>query len=193
MTYEERQDLRKQILGARDRLNASERFEKSRQAEENVWNLPDMKHWSVLFIYVDFRSELETRGLICRCLDAGKRVAVPLVDSSSGGMIPVLIDDPDRDLIEGYCGIPEPDLQKSHRVDPEDIDAVIIPGSVFDTHGDRLGYGGGYYDRFLQNHAHRAKRIGLAFEMQVVERVPVEPHDQPIDILVTEKRIVNIT
>ena len=107
-------------------------------------------------------------------------------------MIPLLIQNPEKDLVPGYYGIPEPDPQKSLRVDPREIDAAVIPGSVFDIHGGRLGYGGGYYDRFLVNDAPQAKRIGLAFEMQVVENVPVQPHDQPLDILITEKRTVNI-
>ncbi len=188
----ERQELRKETLEARDRMRLVERVEKSRLAVKNVWNLPDMKQWSTLFIYVNFRSELETLGLINRCLALGKRVAVPLVDAASISMIPVLIDDPERDLAPGYYGIPEPDLQKSLRAAPEKIDAAFIPGTVFDIHGGRLGYGGGYYDRFLVKDAPQAKRIGLAFEMQVVDRVPVEPHDQPLDILITEKRIVNI-
>ena len=152
-----------------------------------------MKHWSTLFIYVNFRSELETLELINRCLSQGKRVAVPLVDASTVSMIPLLIKDPAKDLVPGYYDIPEPDPQQSLRVAALEIDAAVIPGSVFDIHGGRLGYGGGYYDRFLVNDAPQAKRIGLAFEMQVVEDVPVQPHDQALDILITEKRIVNTT
>jgi len=152
-----------------------------------------MKHWSTLFIYVDFRSEVETLELIKSCLSQGKRVAVPLVDASAVHMIPLLIKDPARDLVPGYYDIPEPDPRKSLPVAPGEIDAAIIPGSVFDTNGGRLGYGGGYYDRFLVNDAPQAKRIGFAFEVQVVEKVPMLPHDQPLDILITEKRTVNIT
>ena len=152
-----------------------------------------MKHWSTLFIYVNFRSELETLELIQLCLSQGKRVAVPLVDASAVSMIPLQIQDPEKDLVPGYYGIPEPDPQKSLRVAAREIDAAIIPGSVFDINGGRLGYGGGYYDRFLVNDAPQAKRVGFAFEMQVIENVPVQPHDQPLDILITEKRIVNIT
>ena len=193
MNNDERHSLRKQILGARDLLSASERLDKSSSATQNFWSLPEMQYWSTLFIYVHFRSELETLELIHRCLSEGKRVAVPLVDASTVSMIPLLIKDPEKDLVPGYYGIPEPDPQKSLRVAAREIDAAVIPGSVFDIHGGRLGYGGGYYDRFLVNDAPQAKRIGLAFEMQVVEQVPVQPHDQPLDILVTEKRIVNIS
>jgi 5-formyltetrahydrofolate cyclo-ligase len=192
MVNDERQMLRNKILGARDLLSASERHEKSSSAIQNFWSLPEMKRWSTLFVYVNFRSELETLELIRLCLSQGKRVAVPLVDASTVSMIPLLIQDPEKDLVPGYYGIPEPDPQKSLRVAAREIDAAVIPGSVFDIQGGRLGYGGGYYDRFLVNDAPQAKRIGLAFEMQVVEKVPVEPHDQPLDILITEKGIVNL-
>ena len=193
MVNDERQMLRNKILGARDLLSASERHEKSSSAIQNFWSLPEMKRWSTLFVYVNFRSELETLELIRLCLSQGKRVAVPLVDASTVSMIPLLIQDPEKDLVPGYYGIPEPDPQKSLRVAAREIDAAVIPGSVFDIQGGRLGYGGGYYDRFLVNDAPQAKRIGLAFEMQVVEKVPVEPHDQPLDILITEKRIENLS
>jgi 5-formyltetrahydrofolate cyclo-ligase len=160
---------------------------------QNFWTLPGMQHWSTLFIYVNFRSEVETLELIKNCINQDIRVAVPLVDASAVRMIPLLIKNPEQDLVPGYYNIPEPDPKKSLRLEPGEIDAAVIPGSVFDIHGGRLGYGGGYYDRFLLTDAPQAKRIGLAFELQVVDKVELEPHDQPLDILITEKRIVNIT
>jgi len=189
---EDRQDLRKRILGARDRLSGQERHEKSIAVMNNFWSLPERQQWSTLFIYVNFRSEVETLEIIKRCLKAGVRVAVPLVEASTVSMIPLLIQDPGKDLVPGYYNIPEPDPEKTRRIEPAEIDAAVIPGSVFDIHGGRLGYGGGYYDRFLVNRAPQARRIGFAFELQVIDRVPVAAHDQPLDILITEKRIVNI-
>lgn len=190
---EDREALRQKILGARDGLSDKVRQAKSISVMQNFWTLPGMQHWSTLFIYVNFRSEVETLELIKRCISQDIRVAVPLVDASAVCMIPLLIKDPEQDLVPGYYNIPEPDPKKSLRLEPGEIDAAVIPGSVFDIHGGRLGYGGGYYDRFLLNDAPQAKRIGLAFELQVVDKVPLEPHDQPLDILITEKRIVNIT
>ena len=187
---ENRRDLRKKILGARDRLDVVDRRQKSFAILNSFWALQEKYQWKTLFIYVNFRSEVETLELIKRCLRQKIRVAVPLVHADTKGMIPLLIRDTEQDLAPGYYGIPEPDPRKSLRVDAAEIDAAIIPGSVFDIHGGRLGYGGGYYDRFLVGEAPQAKRIGFAFEMQLVDRVPLEPHDQPLDILVTEKRVV---
>jgi len=190
---ESRQDLRKRILRTRDRLSELDRGDKSFSVMNNFLSLPEMRQWTTLFMYVNFRSEVETVELIKRCLRQGIRVAVPLVDASAVRMIPLLIEDPDKDLAPGYYDIPEPDPQKSLRVEPSEIDAAVIPGSVFDIHGGRLGYGGGYYDRFLVNDAPQARRVGFAFELQLVDKVELEPHDQPLDILITEKRIVNIS
>jgi 5-formyltetrahydrofolate cyclo-ligase len=190
---EDRQHLRRRILAARDGLPVAARREKSRAVLDNFLRLPGMQEWSTLFIYVHFRSEVETVELIKECLGCGMRVAVPLVDASARRMLPLLIRDPAKDLAPGYYDIPEPDPARALPVEPKEIDAAVIPGSVFDIHGGRLGYGGGYYDRFLANDAPQAKRIGFAFEMQVVDKVPLESHDQLLDILITEKRIVNIT
>jgi len=190
---EDREALRQKILGARDGLSDKVRQAKSISVMQNFWTLLGMQQWSTLFIYVNFRSEVETLELIKKCINRDIRVAVPLVDASAVRMIPLLIKDPEQDLVPGYYNIPEPDPKKSLRLEPGEIDAAVIPGSVFDIHGGRLGYGGGYYDRFLLNDAPQAKRIGLAFELQVVDKVPLEPHDQPLDILITEERIVNIT
>jgi 5-formyltetrahydrofolate cyclo-ligase len=190
---EERQELRQKILGARDGLSDKDRQAKSISVMQNFWILQGMQQWSTLFIYVNFRSEVETLELIKNCINQDMRVAVPLVDASAVRMIPFLIKDPEHDLVPGYYNIPEPDPKKSLRLEPGEIDAAVIPGSVFDIHGGRLGYGGGYYDRFLLTDAPQAMRIGLAFELQIVDKVPLEPHDEPLDILITEKRIVNIT
>lgn len=191
---ESRHDLRKRILGARDRLSDNDRHEKSVSVMNNFLGLPELQQWTTLFMYVNFRSEVETVKLIRGLLrQQGMRVAVPLVDASAVSMIPLLIEDPEKDLAPGYYNIPEPDPRKSLWLKASEIDAAIIPGSVFDIHGGRLGYGGGYYDRFLSNDAPQARRIGFAFELQLVDKVPLEPHDQPLDILITEKRIVNIS
>lgn len=187
----DRQELRQGTLARRDLLSREERSGKSRKIAENFWQLPETEEARCIFIYVHFRSEVETLELIHQCLARNMTVAVPYTDVAAKRLHPFRITQPEKELQPGYCAIPEPDIHRAARVAPEIIDIAVIPGSVFDVKGGRLGYGGGYYDRFLVNDAPRAKRIGLAFEMQVVERVPMQPHDQHLDILVTEERIVN--
>jgi len=188
-----RKRLRREVLAGRDRLTSADRIEKSRMIEENLWLLEEIAGAEILFIYVNYRSEVETLTLIRHCLAKGKQVAVPLTDLRKSRLHLYAVNDPDQDLQPGYRGIPEPVKGRLVAIDPLSIDTVILPGSVFDEQGGRLGYGGGYYDRFLAFDAPRARRVGIAFERQIVPRLPLLPHDKRLHILVTEKRIIRIS
>jgi len=145
-----------------------------------------------IFIYVDFRSEVETRFLISELLRRGKRVVVPVTLVKEKKLLPVQVRDLEKDLVPGYCTIPEPrvEIRQSRMIAASEIETIIVPGSVFDERGGRLGYGGGYYDRFMAYEAPEARRIGLAFDLQVVGRLPLQPHDQVLDLVVTEQRSI---
>jgi 5-formyltetrahydrofolate cyclo-ligase len=190
---DERQALRRLILAARDAMPAMDRGRRSRIIFEHLWLLPEFARADLIFSYVAFRSEVETVPLIRRCLAAGKQVAVPLTRSRPPRLEAYRLLDVDRDLVPGYRGIPEPDPRRLPRVAPGELALVLLPGSVFDRQGGRLGYGGGYYDRFLSTAAPAALRIGLAFELQVVASVPLEPHDQRLDFLITEEGVTRIS
>lgn len=186
----DRDQLRKTILGRRDLLPPAERREKSRAVAQRLWALPAFDRSANLLAYVNFRSEVETLPIIGQCLARGKEICVPLTLTRERRLAIYRLTDPESDLIPGYCDIPEPDPARLEPVDPHTIDAVLVPGSVFDVQGGRLGYGGGYYDRFFANEAPQAVRIGIAYDLQVVAAVPLEPHDQKLDYLVTETRTI---
>jgi 5-formyltetrahydrofolate cyclo-ligase len=118
-------------------------------------------------------------------------VTVPITYVKEKRLDAILIRDVSKDLVPGYCGIlePEKNLCMSRVVKPGDIDVIILPGSVFDERGGRFGYGGGYYDRFLESNP-KAVRIGLAFELQTVTEAPIKAHDELLDYIITEKRII---
>ncbi|MGV1100806.1 5-formyltetrahydrofolate cyclo-ligase [Thiovibrio sp. JS02] len=191
MHAEERAALRKRILAARDRLPVGERAAKSLAIAGRLWALPVFAEAKSILVYVNFRSEVETLPLIRDCLARGKAVSVPLTVTAGRRLEAYSLADPDRDLVPGYCRIPEP-AKGLPLVAPAGLEVVIVPGSVFDAQGGRLGYGGGYYDRFLGNEAARALRIGLAYDLQVIRRVPVEAHDQRLHYLVTETRTIHV-
>lgn len=186
----ERNTLRKEVLARRDGLTTEQRRLKSLAVLEKIYQVEEFRKAATIFIYVNFRSEVETIPIINRCLAEKKQVVVPLTDPKNSKLIPYIISDPDRELKPGYCGIPEPNPLYAETFDPGKIDIIILPGSVFDAKGGRLGYGGGYYDRFLESDAPNAFRIGLAFELQVVSTVPLLPHDQKLQALITEKKII---
>ena len=188
---EKRTTLRRQTLAARDGLSAEERQRKSQAITKHLLALPEFAGARSVFSYVSFRSEVETLPLIAHCLQQAVTVSVPLTLPAEHRLLPFAISDLSRDLAPGYCSILEP-LQTLPLVDPGSIEVVVVPGSVFDVRGGRLGYGGGYYDRFLQSAAPQALRIGLAFDLQVVAAVPLESHDQQLDYLITETRTIHL-
>lgn len=185
----QRVELRRNMLTWRRQLSVAQRSVMEREVRQRLYALTAVQEATVFFVYCAYRSEVSTSELIDHLLHQGKTVCVPLSEPTRATMRAVRILDPHHELIPGYMDIPEPDphLVEERSVSATSLQVAIIPGSVFDRRGFRLGYGGGYYDRFLAQEAPQALRIGLAFALQVVERLPAEPHDMPMDMLVTER------
>jgi 5-formyltetrahydrofolate cyclo-ligase len=183
--------LRARILADRDAQTPEEIRNKSRAIHENVRKLVSLQRSHTIFAYVSFRSEVDTTGLIDELLAAGKKVAVPVTRVKDKRLDVISITSRDKDLVPGYCSIPEPrrELWQTAMVAEKEIEVILLPGSVFDLRGGRFGYGGGYYDRFLERNP-LALRIGLAFDLQVVAEAPLATHDQLLDLVITETRII---
>lgn len=132
--------------------------------------------------------EVETREIVLEGLARGKRILCPRVRPRPRGLESLEIRSLD-DLEENDRGLWEPDPERARAVGPDEpIDLVVVPGLAFDRAGNRLGYGAGFYDRFLATTD--AVRVALAFSLQLVDAVPVEPHDQPVDWIVTEREAI---
>jgi len=183
--------LRKDILTARNNLSKDQLKDMSKAACKNLMRQEEIKNSKTIFVYVSFRSEVETLDLIKTFLDLGKIVTVPITRVDEKRLDAIQITDLTADLVPGYCNIPEPreELCLKQRTNPEDIDSIILPGSVFDERGGRFGYGGGYYDRFVSS-IPRAFRVGLAFDLQIVKKAPLQSHDEILDLVITEKRTI---
>ena len=145
-----------------------------------------------VLMYASFRSEVDTTGLIDEIIRSGKRLILPLVDSRRKALNLYEVKDP-SELIRGYMGIPEPGITKDRATTMNEIDLIVIPGAGFDIKGNRIGYGGGYYDRLLSQGSgglNHVMSVALAFEEQIVEEIPAEPHDVRVDIIITESRLI---
>ena len=182
--------LRKQIFAVRDSLTAGEIQSKSRAVAEQLEKL--QFYWGVrtIMFFLSFRSEIDTSQMIKDNLSRGNRVLVPKTLPADREMIPSELLSFKDDLAPGAYGILEPKPEALRPVDPRRIDLLIVPGVAFDLNGNRLGYGGGYYDRFFERLRPGVPLVALAFELQLVEQVPVEPWDRRMDWLVTEKRVI---
>jgi len=175
--------LKELILEKRNSLPKQEIIEKSRKIKGNLSNLDYYKKSKTIMFFVSFNSEVDTHDMIRDALK-NKPVVVPKVAHHE--IEPSLIIDFDN-LIPGKFGVLEP--IETMKIAYKNINLVLVPGIVFDKEGHRIGYGFGYYDKFLKK-VPKAIKIGLAFDFQVVDKIPKETHDVPVDLIVTEKRVV---
>ena len=145
-----------------------------------------------MFVYASYKSEVETMELIKGALRRGKKVAVPKVDGHDMWFYEITSWE---ELFPGYNGILEPQIREAAPVQPKNSDVFLVPGAVFDLAGRRIGYGGGYYDRYWNriNSAYGATPyfMALAFDCQIRRRgVPSEKHDKKMDCIITERRVI---
>ena len=153
-------------------------------AAEHLFSTPEFAAAHTVMFFITFGSEIHTLPMIRRALAEGKRVAAPRADRNTKCLVPAEVTDPGLGLAPGAYGILEP-TPSCPTIEPGMLDAVIVPAAVWAEDGYRLGYGAGYYDRFLSR-APRAIRVGLGLEVQVVPQVPHGEHDVPVDLLVTD-------
>ncbi len=190
MSFPDSSYYRSQILSKRDRLSFSTLSYLSKKITDNLRGLEEYQTSRMPLIYVSFRSEADTHQLIIERLNSGFEVAVPKTDVIDRRLETYLLRDWGKDLRPGAYGILEPDVKVASLIRPSQIDMVVVPGSVFDRQCGRYGYGGGYFDRFLSIETPQALRIGLAFSLQLLPKIPLKTHDQRMDIIVTENEIL---
>lgn len=185
----EKRALRERVLALRANLSVQQRALKSKEIQSRVIDLQEFQQAQTIMLFLNFRDEVETTQLAQKILDMGKRLVLPRC-APRGVLIPALIQDLGRDIEPGTWGIREPKKDGLQIVEPVGIDCVLVPGAAFDRYGNRLGYGGGYYDRFFERLKDGVPKIGIAFSCQVVSEVPVEQFDKKIDMLVTEEGVI---
>lgn len=170
-------------------MDAGTRAALSRAIIDDVTGLDGYHASDLVLAYVGFGSELWTDALLRDVLDRGKALMLPRVNSEERRLDLHEVKDPARDLGVGTWGIREPNPDRCPLAEPEAIGFMLVPGIAFDPRGGRLGYGGGYYDRLLASCCGpRPLLVAGAFELQVVEGVPLEDHDVRVDLVVTEGR-----
>ena len=179
---ETKKAIRKRIFSLRAEHSDRQIEQMSRVITDQVLQLPAFREHDQILAYVDYNHEVITRYIIEEAWKLGKQVAVPKVFGKEMRFFKI---DDFSPLQPGYYGIPEP--EKGEAVTLENA-LMIMPGVAFTGKLERVGYGGGFYDRYLETHTGICK-VALAFEFQLVDEVPTEPTDIFPDYLVTERRI----
>lgn len=186
-------EVRKNYIAIRNRLKKHEVLDITEVIAESLKQLEYINNAKNIMCYVSFGNEVHTHELIKTWLSEGKQVSVPCIANNikeAKWMYAVKINSFDELKVTGKYGILEPPLRDSNIIIPALLDAVIVPGSAFDINKNRMGYGAGYYDRFLSNVSNKCYKIGICYDFQVLDKIPHEEFDVPLDLLVTEKRIV---
>lgn len=178
----EKAALRRRLRAARAALPPEERARLAAAVAERLLALPALGRARTVLVFDAFGSEIPTEGLVRRLMDQGKRVLLPVVQGREMFAAELRPGEP---LVPTSYGPREPTRRRP--VDPAQVEVVVVPGLAFDREGYRVGYGAGYYDRYLARLPERALRVGIGFHLQLVERVPRREGDEPLDLVVTDR------
>jgi 5-formyltetrahydrofolate cyclo-ligase len=179
----DKKEIRKRMLQLRDEQKPADRALWDDIIFSKLTGGSDYRNAATIFIFVSFRSEVDTHRIIRKALEDGKVVAVPKVLSRAEGMRAFRIESME-DLQEGYFGVLEP-REGCPEIPVGDIELILMPGAAFDREGGRIGYGGGFYDRYISEAGKDLRKVALAYRMQVLDRVPMEENDIRVDAIIT--------
>ncbi len=183
---EMKQQLRKQIRERIMCMSEEQREQWSRQISSRLYEQNEWKHAHTIGITISVDEEVSTYEMIERAWQEGKRIAAPKCDRLSRTMTFREIRSWD-DLEKVYMNLREPIPTHTREISADEIDLLIMPGIAFTEQGDRLGYGGGYYDRFLSHYS--GQTIALAYSTQLVPSIPMDEHDKRVQKIVTESQV----
>jgi 5-formyltetrahydrofolate cyclo-ligase len=185
----DKKKTRQRVLQQRRAFSATEKTPAEQRMLKFLQSWEIFRQAKTIHIFISKTDEPDTSPIIESAWESGKTVAVPCVVPESFELFHSQLKS-FEDLSSGALGVLEPSPEGRIAMNPESFDLVIIPGVAFDRQGGRLGYGKGYYDRFLEQTA--AFRLALAFNFQVLEKVPTEKHDVPMNGILTESGIIEV-
>ena len=173
-------------LDKRNTLRAEEIQEKSALIKTHLENLDSYQKSNTVMVYLNFRSAVLTDELIENLFKQGKKVVVPISIKGTRTLLLSEIKSLSDDLELDFYNIRVPKKESIKEVSPADIDFVITPGVAFSKDKYRMGYGGGYYDTFIEKLRADALTCALAFDVQIFDKIPKEEHDKQMDYVITE-------
>ena len=190
MNSQEKKNLRNKILFIRDSLEKEMKDAMDYDIYNNLINSQIYLKAKSIFIYLSFGSEINTKKIVIKALKDKKEVYIPKIYKEDKVMKAVRLKS-FNDLKENSIGILEP-IDDNDYIDKKEIDLILVPGVVFDLNGNRIGYGGGYYDRYLQDIKEISNKVVLAYDLQIVESIKPEIHDISFDYIITNTKLEKI-
>jgi 5-formyltetrahydrofolate cyclo-ligase len=182
-----KRDIRKIIQNKRNSLPIRDRKKRSKIIAEKFFGTAYYNNSNNILIFYPFRSEVDVTIIIRHALKNKKNIILPRIHDQELKLF--YVDNLKKQLERGAYGIMEPTPSLCSPAKISDIDLVVVPGISFDKNLNRLGYGGGYYDKLLLHIPEGVKKIALCFDIQVVDSIPVSEHDIKVDILITDNKI----
>ena len=189
MIRDQKKLIRTSILEKRNSLTTREIKEAEQLIINNLMKLNQFMQSQNVFCYLSFRSEVPTKGIIAHCQQQGKNVYIPVCVNETKEMT-ISLYDHEVNLAASNYGVQEPTKETIKIADRDILDTAIVPGAVFDSRGYRIGYGAGYYDKFFAHTKKKIYKIALAFSFQIIDEVPTDDFDIPVDCIITEQGIV---
>jgi 5-formyltetrahydrofolate cyclo-ligase len=184
---EAKKEQRQEMLSLRRKLSQKDIIAKSNEIKSKLFDSAKFKAAQSIIFFVSFKNEVRTEAMIKEALDLGKRVIVPITNIKENKLELLELKDYDQELTEGTYGILEPKQEYRRPVNFSNADLVICPGLAFDRKGNRLGYGGGYYDRLLTQDL-TINRVAICFDFQIINKVVVDEYDIKMNKIISESR-----
>lgn len=187
---ETRKSIRKEITRIRGELSEESIRLRSREITQKLVELAEFRACRNILFFLSLPREVQTDEMIQKALDLGKKVFVPIVDANHRRLNISEIPGLDIEFEEKRFGVREPGWSHLKIVSPKVLDFVLVPGLAFDCKGGRIGYGAGYYDKFLKEVLDHVVRVGVAFDFQVLDSIPQTEFDVPVQKILTEKNSI---
>ncbi len=191
--YHKKKEIRKKILAARDKYTKEQIDEISEVIFEKIKRLSCFQEAKTIMMYVTFGKELNTIDFMQYCIDQGKLVVTPVCNPENRTMVLAVTKEYPAGFEPTSMGIMEIPRENAVALDPKALDIIITPGLGFTLEGDRIGYGGGYYDRLFRLMNKNTILISPTFDEFIVESLPMGKYDRPVDIVISEKRSIFIS
>ena len=186
MNREDKRILRNKVLSIRNSLDKVVKKSMDQEIFNKLITSDLYKEANSIFIYLSFGSEIETKNIINKAIEDKKKVYIPKIYKEDKSMKAIRLKSY-NDLKENSMGILEP-IDDSNYINKNDIDLILVPGVVFDFNGNRIGYGGGYYDRYLKDIKEIRNKLVLAYDFQIVDLIKPESHDVVFDYIITNTK-----